>query len=99
MYASTLIRHQEIKFDESAAAYSSSFSVWWPYDPNHVIIEFKPPQSLTPMVVMNPIYEDHLRQLKNWTVGETLRQGLPAMGDLIDQYSDQTQTFPSFQAF
>jgi hypothetical protein len=83
----------------SPAAYSSSFSVWWPYDPNHVIIKAKPPKSLTLMVVMNPIYKDHLQQLLNWTVRENFRQSFPALEDLIDQDSDRTQTFPSFQAF
>jgi hypothetical protein len=94
-----LIRHQEITFDEFAAVYSSSFSVWWPYDSNHVIIKIKTPQSTTPMVVMNPIYEDHLRQLKNWRVGETFRQSFPAIADLIDNYSNRTEGFPPFQAF
>ena len=33
-----LVRRPEITFDEYAAAYSSSLSVWWPYDPSHVVI-------------------------------------------------------------
>ena len=90
-----LIQHQEITFDEFAAVYSSSFSVWWPFDAEHVIAKLTPPQSSTPMAVINPIYEEHLRQLRNWTVGDTFRLRFPAIGELVDQYSLQGPRHPS----
>ncbi|PGH28176.1 hypothetical protein AJ80_00066 [Polytolypa hystricis UAMH7299] len=34
---------------------------------------------------LNPVYEQHIRQLKNWTVGEKFRRKLPELARIIDQ--------------
>lgn len=39
---------------------------------------------------LNPAYESHVRQLRNWTVGASFKQSFPELWELIrlDWYSD-----------
>jgi hypothetical protein len=37
-------------------------------------------------ILINPIYEEHLRQLKNWTVHGVFRRKFPEMTEIIDSY-------------
>ena len=117
-----LVRRPEITSDEYVGAYSSSLSVWWPYDPSHVVIRGRyyihlnrvvpcsscffsskhpinlstdsnlyavtsPQLPTSTTVVINPVYEDHCRQLKNWMVGERFRQRFPDIAALIDEHA------------
>jgi hypothetical protein len=77
-----LIAHPEISLDDLAAAYSSSFFVRWQYDPSHVLITIN---EQSKVVITNPIYEEHIRQLKNWAVGERFQKNFPQMAKLADQ--------------
>jgi hypothetical protein len=36
---------------------------------------------------LNPVYEQHLRQLKNWTVGDKFRRKFPELSEIINQDS------------
>jgi hypothetical protein len=38
-------------------------------------------------ISLNPVYEQHLRQLKNWTVGDKFRRKFPELSAIIDQDS------------
>jgi len=81
-----LVEHQEISLDDFAAAYSTQFSILWNYDPKLVVMNH--PSISTPAqgkVTINPIYEEHIRQLKNWSVSEMFRNRFPEMGQIIDQ--------------
>ncbi|KAH6673091.1 hypothetical protein B0J14DRAFT_513097 [Halenospora varia] len=82
-----LITHPHITFDDFAMVYSSSFDVSWPYSPSHII-----ESSSGGMggdgggagISLNPVYEQHLRQLRNWTVGEKFRRKFPELSGIID---------------
>ncbi|KAH7029849.1 uncharacterized protein B0I36DRAFT_270526 [Microdochium trichocladiopsis] len=83
-----LIRHPDITLDVFAVSYSSCLSILWDHDPEHVLIKVDgragdggAPQA----VVINPIFEQHLRQLKHWTVGEPFRSRFKELADLIEQ--------------
>lgn len=80
-----LIGHPEVKFDDFASAYSTSFDIKWDYDPNHVIITTI--DNERGGILINPIYEEHLRQLKNWTVEGQFRRRFPEMAEIIDSYA------------
>ncbi|KAF2264446.1 hypothetical protein CC78DRAFT_580519 [Lojkania enalia] len=80
-----LIDHPEIKFDDYASAYSTSFSIRWEYDPNHVIISS--PGDDKGGILINPIFEEHIRQLRNWTVEGVFRRKFPELTEIIDSYS------------
>lgn len=77
-----LISHPEITLDHFAAVYSTSFSIRWPYDPTHVLLKAVAPGE---DITINPVYEEHIRQLSNWEVGKAFRDRYPDIGDLIDQ--------------
>jgi hypothetical protein len=77
-----LIEHQDITLDDFAAAYSSSFFIRWNYDPSIVLIGVN---ESSKVVITNPIFEEHIRQLKNWAVGERFRKRFPELAELVDQ--------------
>jgi hypothetical protein len=81
-----LITHPEITFDDFAMVYSSSFEVSWPYSPSYVI-EAQNESGPDRGINLNPVYEQHLRQLKNWTVGDKFRRKFPELSEIIDQDS------------
>jgi len=64
--------------------YSSSFEVSWPYSPSHVIGSNPNGAGEGQGISLNPVYEQHLRQLRNWTVGEKFRRKFPELGDIIE---------------
>ncbi|KAF2104583.1 hypothetical protein NA57DRAFT_51401 [Rhizodiscina lignyota] len=76
-----LVDHPEITLDAFAAVYSSSFDITWNYDPSHVVIQSVPEPK---EVFINPIYEEHIRQLKHWSIGEAVRKGFPELAKIID---------------
>lgn len=76
-----LVAHPEITLDHLAAVYSSSFYIQWPYDPAHVLMTAEENSKL---VVTNPIYEEHIRQLKNWVVGDKFRGRFPELAQAVD---------------
>ncbi|KAI1265298.1 hypothetical protein F5Y18DRAFT_417072 [Xylariaceae sp. FL1019] len=78
-----LVADPRITLDDFAAAYSTSFSVNWPYEPSLVLI----PGSGESQQVINPVFKEHLRQLKNWTVGTVFRDRWPELAVLIDSYA------------
>ncbi|KAF2110310.1 hypothetical protein BDV96DRAFT_650954 [Lophiotrema nucula] len=80
-----LIEHPEVKFDDYASAYSTSFSIKWDYDPSHVIITTS--EGDKSGILINPIYEEHIRQLRNWTVEGVFRRKFPEMSAIVDSYS------------
>lgn len=75
-----------MKFDDFASAYSHSFAIKWDYDPGHVIITTSNDERGG--ILINPIYEEHLRQLKNWTVHGVFRRKFPEMTEIIDSYAN-----------
>jgi hypothetical protein len=36
-------------------------------------------------VAINPVFEEHIRQLKYWTVAKTFRSRFPELSELMDQ--------------
>jgi hypothetical protein len=81
-----LIDHPEITLDDFASAYSTSFFIRWQYDPSHVVITTNDNG-----IQINPIYEEHIRQIRNWTVGDVFRRKFPEMSELVDSYSQPEQ--------
>ncbi|EPE07613.1 bzip transcription factor [Ophiostoma piceae UAMH 11346] len=76
-----LIAHPDITLDHFAAVYSTSFSIQWAYDPSHVLLKATAPGE---DIMINPVYEEHIRQLSNWEVGALFRDRYPDIAALID---------------
>ncbi|KAF2022346.1 hypothetical protein BU24DRAFT_339413 [Aaosphaeria arxii CBS 175.79] len=80
---SYLIEHPEINFHDFASSYSTSFHIKWEYDPGSVIITMNDQSG---GILINPIYEEHIRQMKNWTVRGSFRTKFLEMTEIIDSY-------------
>lgn len=39
--------------------------------------------------IINPVFEEHIRQMRHWTVGEAFHHRFPALARLIDLDSGQ----------
>lgn len=79
-----LIAHPEITLDDFAAPYSTGFKLNWPYDPASVLLAASVNGNGTAEITINPVYEEHMRQLRHWTVGDAFRQSFPELSSLID---------------
>ncbi|KAH7162099.1 hypothetical protein B0J13DRAFT_1407 [Dactylonectria estremocensis] len=84
-----LISHPEITLDDFAAPYSSGFKLNWPYDPASVLLPASVNGNGTAEMTINPVYEEHMRQIRNWTVGEAFRNKFPELSHEIDLDSGQ----------
>jgi hypothetical protein len=51
--------------------------------------------------VLNPVFEQHLRQLKNWTVADGFRRRFTELSTIIDSdsslYTDSTENIASME--
>lgn len=77
-----LIAHPEITLDDLAAVYGSSFYIRWQYDPAHVLMTAEENSKL---VVTNPVFEQHILQLKNWVVGRKFRAKFPVLAQMAHE--------------
>lgn len=84
-----LIAHQEITLDDFAVPYSSGFDLNWPYDPDSVLLPSTINERGTVEMVINPVFEEHLQQIRHWTVGKTFRNRFPELSQLIDHDAGQ----------
>jgi hypothetical protein len=80
-----LVRHQEVTFDEYADAFSLSFDLNWPYSENSVILVEDVPGKKEKRFKLNLVFEEHIRNMNNWTVGPRYWQHYPDLGKAIDE--------------
>lgn len=85
-----LVDHPEVTLDAFAAVCSSSFEITWEYDPSHVVIQLG---GSAKEAFINPIYEEHIRQLQNWNVAEAFRKEFPELAQVIDQHRSPREEF------
>ncbi|KAF2643303.1 hypothetical protein P280DRAFT_467356 [Massarina eburnea CBS 473.64] len=90
-----LIEHPEVKFDDFASVYSTSFNIKWDYAPRNVIITTSDDEKGG--ILINPIYEEHVRQLKNWTVEGVFRRRFPEMTEIVDTHGKAERSAGSLE--
>lgn len=83
-----LLAHPEITLDDFAGTYSTSFDVSWPYDPSHVLIATPGAEAEAECMLTNPVFEEHMRHLKNWSVGKAFHDRFPELAKLTEEDSD-----------
>lgn len=68
-------------FEEFSDVYSSSVTISWPHNDSDIVIDLSgmhsPGQGT--QAIINPIFERHIRNLDNWTVGEAFGRFYPEM--------------------
>lgn len=80
-----LVRHQDISFDEYANAFSLAFDVSWPYDESLIVQVDETTDSATNHCRLNPIFEEHIRNINNWTVGSRYWQLYPVLAKAVEE--------------
>ena len=83
------MRHQDITFDEYTDAFSLSFDVNWPYDDALVIVREEIQSSAKVRWRISPVFQEHIRNIRHWTVGPRYCQLYPPMGKAVDEDREQ----------
>lgn len=83
-----LVRNQELyNVEEFGAFHSTSVSVNWPYSSDCVLIEAGDDTTKEgdKVLNLNPAFEEHVRDLRNWTAGPRFTQRYPELAAAIRQ--------------
>ncbi|KAE8345044.1 hypothetical protein BDV24DRAFT_159878 [Aspergillus arachidicola] len=76
----TLIENPDkYPYSNFSALYSPNVSVNWPYDPMDTVMEVENG------MILNPIFEKHIRKLENWNVSGPFKEYLPGLAAAIGQ--------------
>ena len=72
-----------VKFEEFFVPFTTTLSLNWPY-PNDQVLFINPTSDATApgAVRINPLFETHLRDIRNWSLGSNFQSTFP---DLVDQ--------------
>jgi hypothetical protein len=62
-------------FDNFFIPFTSTLSVNWPYEDAYVLLASPAGNEL----MINPVFEQHLSQLSNWTLGEAFDRAFPEL--------------------
>ncbi|KAI9866196.1 MAG: hypothetical protein M1813_001757 [Trichoglossum hirsutum] len=62
-------------FQDFSFHYTNSLSLNWPYEPTDVLL----PTPGSDELCINPVFERHLRDLNNWSLGPEFRSAFPAL--------------------
>ncbi|KAK3638344.1 hypothetical protein LTR56_013173 [Elasticomyces elasticus] len=68
-----------IRFDEFFVPYTTTLSLNWPYPESHVLISTT--TSEEGGVMLNPVFENHLRNLEHWSLGTDFQKTFPGLVD------------------
>ncbi|UKZ89918.1 uncharacterized protein TrAFT101_004951 [Trichoderma asperellum] len=64
-------------FDNWFLPFTSTFSISWPYEEAHTLL--RNPDS--DEIMINPVFESHMRNLDNWKVGRAFAEAFPMLVD------------------
>jgi hypothetical protein len=84
--------HPEITIDKFATTYGPGLQIRWPYDPSLVMITAKRRDTEKEDFITNPIFEQHVLMLENWTIGDVFRQSCPEVAQIIDRSGNSPTT-------
>ncbi|CZT42188.1 related to bZIP transcription factor [Rhynchosporium secalis] len=64
-------------FDNFFIPYTTTMSVNWPYEPTDTLLSSMESDD----VIINPVFERHLRRLDNWSLGPAFAKAFPGLAD------------------
>ncbi|KAL7926522.1 hypothetical protein ACQKWADRAFT_280569 [Trichoderma austrokoningii] len=76
-------------FDNWFLPFTSTFSICWPYEEAHTLL--RNPDS--DEIMINPVFESHMRNLENWKVGRAFAEAFPMLVDTC-KFWDGTYQVP-----
>ncbi|KAI9851143.1 MAG: hypothetical protein M1838_004352 [Thelocarpon superellum] len=69
--------YDQYPFDDFFVPFTKTISVNWPHDPMETFV----PSSEPEQVIINPVFERHIRDLKNWSVGPAFATAFPRLAE------------------
>lgn len=79
-----LIENPSITLDTFATVYSTNFDISWAYEPRHVLLTASVSDAAVTNIIINPVFQEHVHDIRNWHVSEAFRARLPEVAELID---------------
>lgn len=74
-------------FDNWFLPFTSTFTISWPYEEAHTLL--RNPDS--DEIMINPVFESHMRNLDNWKVGRAFAEAFPMLVDTCKFWDDTNQ--------
>ncbi|MCJ1272327.1 hypothetical protein MMC21_000113 [Puttea exsequens] len=71
--------YPSIPFDDFFIPYTTTLSLNWPYEARDVLLTIPGSEELG----INPVFERHLRDLGNWTLGSSFAKAHPVLADTV----------------
>ncbi|PLB35034.1 bZIP transcription factor [Aspergillus candidus] len=72
-----IMAHKEYPFESWFIPYTRTLSVNWPYEPTDCLLSTGDSDEL----IINPVFERHLRNLHNWTLGPAFVDAFPGLAE------------------
>ena len=69
--------YPSLPFDEFFIPYTTTVCLNWPYDSCEILVASPD----TPELSIDPSFENHLRDLNNWTLGAAFAKAHPRLAD------------------
>ena len=69
--------HQHYPFENFSMSYTSTLSLNWPYEYHEILLSSPKSNEMS----INPVFERHLRDLNNWSLGPAFANAHPALGE------------------
>ncbi|TVY85394.1 hypothetical protein LSUE1_G000237 [Lachnellula suecica] len=67
----------EYLFDNFFIPFTTTINVNWPYEPTDALLSSPESEEL----IINPVFERHLRRLENWSLGPSFHKAFPGLQD------------------
>lgn len=67
--------YQHYPFDDFFIPFTTTLSLNWPYEDTDTLLALPDTDEL----IINPVFERHLRNLDNWSLGEAFARAFPAL--------------------
>ncbi len=67
--------YQDYSFENWFIPFTTTLSVNWPYEPTDTLLSTAESDDL----MINPVFERHLRNLNNWSLGPAFAKAYPAL--------------------
>lgn len=80
--------YHDYPFEAFTLPYTTTLSLNWPYEPTDALLS----SSESDELMINPVFERHLRNLSNWSLGPAFARAHPALADVARIKSDETRT-------
>ncbi|OIW27572.1 hypothetical protein CONLIGDRAFT_619148 [Coniochaeta ligniaria NRRL 30616] len=71
-------------FENFFIPYTTTLCLNWPYEDIDVLLQSPDTEEL----MVNPVFERHLRRLENWTLGDAFAKAFPGLADTFNLKSD-----------